>query len=127
MLHTLVNLAKWNELPKNYQAALSSACEAANGNMMASYDQKNPAALRRLVAGGAELRPFSQEILSACFDAANATYAEITASNAELQEDLRQPGGLPEGRLSLGAGFGIHVRHLHDDPAAWRQDLIIQH
>jgi TRAP-type mannitol/chloroaromatic compound transport system substrate-binding protein len=41
-LHTLVNLAKWKELPKAYQAALASACEAANGNMMASYDYKNP-------------------------------------------------------------------------------------
>jgi TRAP-type mannitol/chloroaromatic compound transport system substrate-binding protein len=85
-LHTLVNLAKWNELPKSYQAALASACEAANGNMMASYDQKNPSALRKLVAGGAELRPFSQEILSACFDAATATYADITASNAGFKK-----------------------------------------
>ena len=42
---------------------------------------KNPTALRSLVAGGAQLRPFSPEILSACFDASNATYAEISASN----------------------------------------------
>lgn len=80
-LHTLVNLDKWNELPKGYQAVLRSACEAANGNMMASYDQKNPAAIRRLVDAGAQLRPFSQDILAACFQAAVDTYAEITASN----------------------------------------------
>ncbi|WP_274627714.1 TRAP transporter substrate-binding protein [Arvimicrobium flavum] len=80
-LHTLINLSKWNELPKHYQAALRSACEAANCDMMASYDHKNPGAVKRLVAGGAQLRPFSQEILSACFDAANSTYAEISASN----------------------------------------------
>ena len=43
--------------------------------MMASYDAKNPAALRRLVAGGAVLKPFSQEILSAAFDAASANSA----------------------------------------------------
>ncbi len=85
-LHTLINLAKWNELPKAYQAALRSACEAANCDMMASYDFKNPAALRRLVAGGAQLRPFSQEILQACFEAANATYADITASNAGFKK-----------------------------------------
>ena len=85
-LHTMVNLAKWNELPKNYQAVLRSACEAANGNMMASYDQKNPAALKRLVAGGAQLRPFSQEILSACFDAANSTYTEISGSNSSFKK-----------------------------------------
>jgi TRAP-type mannitol/chloroaromatic compound transport system substrate-binding protein len=85
-LHAMVNLAKWNELPKHYQAVLRSATEAANGSMMAAYDYKNPAAVRRLVAGGAQLRPFSQEILSACFDAANSTYADITASNAAFKK-----------------------------------------
>ena len=85
-LHSLFNLAKWNELPKNYQAILASACEAANCDMMASYDYKNPAALKRLVAGGAQLRPFSQEILSACFDAANETYAEISASSPAFKK-----------------------------------------
>ena len=40
-LHALVNLAKWNELPKNYQAiARRRPAEAANGNMMASYDTR---------------------------------------------------------------------------------------
>ena len=85
-LHALINQAKWNELPKNYQALLRAACEAANGNMMANYDAKNPAALRRLVAGGAVLKPFSQEILQAAFDASNATYAEISASNAAFKK-----------------------------------------
>ena len=85
-LHTLVNLAKWNELPKAYQAALASACEAANCNMMASYDYKNPAALLRLVAGGAILRPFNQEVLSACFDTAVKTYAEISDSNPTFKK-----------------------------------------
>ncbi len=85
-LHLMANLAKWNELPKFYQAAVTSACEAANCDMMASYDHKNPAALTRLVAGGAQLRPFSPEILGACFDAANATYAEINAANAGFKK-----------------------------------------
>ncbi len=85
-LHSLVNLEKWNELPKSYQAVLRSACEAANCDMMASYDHKNPAALRRLVAGGAELRPFSQEILSACYDAAMETFAEIGAANPAFKK-----------------------------------------
>ena len=85
-LHALVNQAKWNELPKSYQAALASACEAANSNMMASYDYKNPAALRSVVAAGAQLRPFSQEILTACFNASNEVYAEINASNAGFKK-----------------------------------------
>jgi TRAP-type mannitol/chloroaromatic compound transport system substrate-binding protein len=80
-LHTLVSKAKFDELPANYKAILVAACQAANCDMMASYDHKNPAALKRLAAAGAQLKPFSQEILDACFVAANATYAEITAAN----------------------------------------------
>jgi TRAP-type mannitol/chloroaromatic compound transport system substrate-binding protein len=85
-LHSLINLDKWNALPKAYQAALKSPCEAANCDMMASYDYKNPGALKRLVANGAVLRPFSQEILEAAFNAANDTYQEITASNAPFKK-----------------------------------------
>ena len=85
-LHSLVNLAKWNELPKAYQVALASACEAANCDMMASYDYKNPGALRSLVASGAQLRPFSQDILEAAYNASMDTYKELTASNAGFKK-----------------------------------------
>jgi TRAP-type mannitol/chloroaromatic compound transport system substrate-binding protein len=54
--------------------------------MLQRYDYLNPKALRSLVANGAQLRPFSQEILSACFDAANEIYAEMTAKNAEFKK-----------------------------------------
>jgi TRAP-type mannitol/chloroaromatic compound transport system substrate-binding protein len=85
-LHSLINLDKWNALPKAYQAALKSACEAANCDMMANYDYKNPSALKSLVANGAVLRPFSQEILEAAFNASMETYKEITASNAAFKK-----------------------------------------
>lgn len=85
-LSTMINLAKWAELPPNYQAVLKTACEAANSNMMASYDMKNPTALKSLAANGAQLRPFPQDVLSAAFDAANATYAEIGATNATFKK-----------------------------------------
>lgn len=85
-LSTMINLGKWNELPPTYQAVLRTACEAANGNMMASYDYKNPPALKSLVANGAQLRPFPQDVLTAAFDAAQATYAEISATNASFKK-----------------------------------------
>ena len=81
VLHTLVNLAKYNELSPANKAILDAACRAANADMMASYDNKNPAALKRLVANGAQLRPYSPEILAAAYEAAKATYAEISAAN----------------------------------------------
>jgi len=85
-LSTMINLAKWNELPPAYQAVLKTACEAANSNMMANYDWKNPPALRSLVANGAQLRPFPQDVLSAAFDASQSTYAEISATNANFKK-----------------------------------------
>ena len=87
-LSTMINLDKWNELPASYQAVMTTACEAANSNMMASYDWKNPGALRSLVANGAQLRAFSQDVLSAAFDAANATYAEIGSTNEMFKKIL---------------------------------------
>src|SRR6267378_6210614 len=67
--HTQVNLQKWNELPKNYQAILKAAAGTINLEQTARYDARNPAALKRLVANGAQLRPFSKEILDACYKA----------------------------------------------------------
>ena len=86
MLHTMVNMAKWDELPPAYQAIVKAACQAANCDMLANYDAKNPAALKRLVAHGAVLRPFPQDVMEACFDAAKETYAEIGASNAAFKK-----------------------------------------
>jgi TRAP-type mannitol/chloroaromatic compound transport system substrate-binding protein len=54
--------------------------------MLQKYDYLNPPAVRRLVGAGAQLRPFSQEILEACFNASNEIYAEITASNAPFKK-----------------------------------------
>jgi len=82
----MINTAKWAELPPAYQGVLKAACEAANSNMMANYDWKNPTALKTLVANGAQLRPFPADVLSAAFDAANATYAEIGATNAAFKK-----------------------------------------
>ena len=47
--------------------------------MLARYDMQNPGALKRLVGAGAQLRPFPQEVLEACYKASNELYAEISA------------------------------------------------
>ena len=88
MLFTFVNLQKWQELPKSYQAVLEHAGHYANNWMMAKYDALNPAALKRLIAAGAKLQPFSQPIMDACLKAANETHAEIAATNADFKKVL---------------------------------------
>jgi TRAP-type mannitol/chloroaromatic compound transport system substrate-binding protein len=49
--------------------------------MVGKYDTDNVAALRRLIANGAQLRPFSKEILDASYKATQDLYAEISAKN----------------------------------------------
>lgn len=85
-LHAFTNLEKFNELPKNYQAILTDASYFANASMLARYDMKNPTALKELVADGAVLRPFSQEVLDACNVAAQEVYQEVTAENAPFKK-----------------------------------------
>ena len=86
MLLSFINLDKWNALPKNYQGILEQAGHHANNWMMAKYDQANPQALRRLLAGGAKLHPFSPEIMQACFKAAKELHNEVSASNADFKK-----------------------------------------
>ncbi len=86
MLHAMVNLTKWNELPKAYKAVLEAGAHVANTWMMAKYDAGNPAALRRLIAGGAKLQPFSTAIMEACLKSANEVYAETSAKNADFKK-----------------------------------------
>jgi TRAP-type mannitol/chloroaromatic compound transport system substrate-binding protein len=86
MLHNFINIGKWNELPKTYQAIVHSASHVANTIMMARYDAGNPAALRRLVAGGAQIRAFPTSVLDASYQAANELYQEISATNREFKK-----------------------------------------
>ena len=46
MLLAMVNLDKWNALPKHYQTVLEQAGHYANNWMMAKYDAVNPTALQ---------------------------------------------------------------------------------
>ncbi len=85
-LHVMINTAKYRELPKAYQAIVQSAAGLANVDMQAKYDARNPGAIKRLVQGGAQLRPFSPEIMEACFKAANELYTEISAKNPEFKK-----------------------------------------
>ncbi len=84
--HNLVNAAKWNELPKNYQAIVLAASHEATTWVTAKYDYNNPAALKRLLAQGAQLRGFPQDVLEACYKTANDIYAELSQTNPHFKK-----------------------------------------
>ena len=85
-LDLFVNIKAWESLPKEYQAILESACAEANVDMMAKYDSLNPAALKRLIANGVKLQPFSNDIMVACYKATQEVYEEIASKNAKFKK-----------------------------------------
>ena len=87
-LHFLINQAKWNELPKNYQAIVIAAAGFANVEVTARYDARNPAALKRLIAAGTQLRAFPQPVMEACLKASNEVNAETSATNVDYKKVL---------------------------------------
>jgi TRAP-type mannitol/chloroaromatic compound transport system substrate-binding protein len=87
-VHAFINLEKWNSLPKSYQTIVDAAAAYANTWMAARYDMQNPSALKRLVAGGTQLRPFTNEILEACLKATNELWGEISAKNPDFKKSI---------------------------------------
>jgi len=86
MLLAIVNLDKWNALPKNYQSVLEQAGHFANNWMMAKYDAQNPAALRKLLASGTKLHAFPPPVMEASLKAARELHSEVAATNANFKK-----------------------------------------
>jgi TRAP-type mannitol/chloroaromatic compound transport system substrate-binding protein len=85
-LDTFVNIGEWQKLPKEYQNILEAACWESHSWMLAKYDAQNPAALRRLVAGGTQLRQFSRENLVASYKAAMEVYKEASEKSPAFKK-----------------------------------------
>jgi TRAP-type mannitol/chloroaromatic compound transport system substrate-binding protein len=86
MIHIHVNKGKWDALPKAYQQVLRSAASEAHNYTIARYDSGNPQAIKRLVAAGTQLRPFSEATLDACHKAATEVYAEISGKTEDFKK-----------------------------------------
>ena len=86
--HNLINLTKWNELPKVYQSMIEVASGEAWGWVIGKYDYANPQALKRLLSQGAQLRVFPQPVLEACYGAAQEVYAEHIKTNPVFKRML---------------------------------------
>jgi len=87
-VHLVVNVEKWNSLPKAYQAVLARACDSVRTWMLAKYDAINPPALKRLIASGAVIKQFPQPVLEACYRAANDYFSELAAKDASFKRAL---------------------------------------
>jgi len=101
-LDLLINKAAFNALSPEYQAIVHNAAAFAHTTMLARYDALNPAALKRLVAGGTRLMPFPRSVMDAAFRAAHELYDELNATNPRWKK-------------------------IYDDQIAFRRDIVMWH
>jgi TRAP-type mannitol/chloroaromatic compound transport system substrate-binding protein len=85
-LELQINLKEWQKLPVEYQEVIKTAAFESNATMLARYDARNNEALQRLVQGGVNLRPYSDEILAAAEKAAFALYDEFAAKDPDFKQ-----------------------------------------
>jgi len=116
-LSVMANLNEWNKLPKEYQNIVEAACWEANTWMVAKYDAQNPAALKRLVAGGTQLRGFSRAILTACYKAAQEVYKETEAKSPAFKKIYASMKAFQDDQLlwfrvaEKGFDDFMHIKH----------------
>ena len=120
--HNIMNMAKWNELPKAYQAAIITASNDAWVWTLSKYDYVNPPALKRLVSNGALLRvPAAGS--GSLLQGGERNLRRPVEDQSALQETVREPGALSQRRLCVVASGRDRIRQLPDSHA--RAQLIV--
>ncbi len=85
-LSLYVNSKAWEALSPELKAIVEACAAQAGTEMLAKYDARNPDALKRLVGGGAKLRPMPRPIMEAAFKISGEIYAELSAKNANWKK-----------------------------------------
>jgi len=85
-----INLDEWNKLPELYKSAVQAAAFEANLTMSAKYEAVNGEALERLVAGGTELRSYSDEIMLAAKEKVDELLSDKAAEDADFKAIYEQ-------------------------------------
>jgi TRAP-type mannitol/chloroaromatic compound transport system substrate-binding protein len=81
-----INSRAYEGLSNEYKAIVENAAVHAGTVMMARYDARNPAALKRLVASGTRLFRFPRDVMDAAFKASTDLYAEIGGKNPAFKK-----------------------------------------
>ena len=81
-----INQKAFDTLSAENKAIVENAALAAHQIMIARYDSRNPVALKQLVAGGARLKPFPQDLLTTAHKHAMALYEELSDTNPDWKK-----------------------------------------
>ncbi len=81
-----VNRKAWDALPTVYREIFAAAASESAVAMQTRYDERNPAALARLVKEGIDFRPFSEDLLAAAQVASREMLEEQASADAMYRE-----------------------------------------
>ena len=82
----VANRQAWAALPAHYRAAVEVALAECDTDQNARFDAFNPPALRRVIAGGAQLRAWPREILQAAWREAHGLYEDLASKNPNFRK-----------------------------------------
>ena len=116
----LVNLEKWNALPKAYQPSSPGPATPPNSWMLAKYDSVNPAGAQTPRRGGAVLKPFPQPVMEAFYRATKEHFAELSAKDLHFKRAFDSMQRLPQGAAALVGDLRARLRQLHHQAARGR-------
>jgi TRAP-type mannitol/chloroaromatic compound transport system substrate-binding protein len=85
-LDFFVNQKAYDALSAENKAIVEAAASVAHIDIQAKYDARNPIALKQLVAGGAKLRAFPNDMMNEAFKVSNEIYAETSAKNPQFKK-----------------------------------------
>ena len=104
ILLAIVNLDKWNSLPKHYQAVLTQAGAFANGWMMSKYDQLNPTSFEEAFGGRHQVACLLAGDHAGVVQGGDGTVRRNLLDKCQFQEGLCVDDRLRERRLSMVPG-----------------------
>ena len=81
----LVNNKSMEALTPEYRNIFMAAAHEANASMMAKYDARNGPALRRLIAGGTQVKAFPRPVMEGFHRASQTMYADMSRENANFK------------------------------------------
>ncbi len=81
-----VNQRAWDTLSTEYKAVFEVAAQASARRMLYYYDAKNPGALERLIAGGTQMRSFSNDIMTLARTTIGEILEEYSAADQQYRE-----------------------------------------
>ncbi|MEJ6022554.1 TRAP transporter substrate-binding protein [Ramlibacter sp. PS4R-6] len=90
-LEFFINQKAFDALSAENKAILEAAAAMAHIDIQAKYDARNPVALKQLVAGGAKLRAFPNDMMNEAFKISQGIYDETSQKNpafAKIYADM---------------------------------------